>query len=74
VAIHQINELVLQGGSSRKRRSSTWPNQLLAQDSLANRVLRANGTGPEFQHLDTPRLTNGRAIPLRAKRGTRQRA
>lgn len=77
VAIHGIDKLVLQEGFQPKTEVFYLTEStlcLLAQDSLAGRVLRANCTGIEFRHLDTLWLTSGRTITVRTKWGTRQRA
>jgi hypothetical protein len=77
VRIHWIDKLVLQEGFQPKTEIFSLAEKtlcLLAQDPLAGRVLRANCTGLEFQHLDTPDFTSGRTITVRTKWGTRQRA
>ena len=76
VAIHGIDKLILQEGFKPKTEILYLAEPtlcLLAQDSLAGRVLRANCTGLEFRHLDTPRFTSGRTVTVRTKWGIAQR-
>ncbi len=76
LVIRRIEKLVLQEGFQPKTEIfylAEPPLCLLAQDSLAARVLQANCTGLEFQHLDTPDWTVGRTITVRTKRGIAQR-
>jgi hypothetical protein len=75
--IQGIEKLVLEEGFQPKteffnlaERTLCW----LALDSLADRVLRANCTGFEFRHLESPESNLSNApITIRTKCGFRQR-
>ncbi|MEJ1976449.1 MAG: DUF1629 domain-containing protein [Acetobacteraceae bacterium] len=80
VSITSVDKLVLQEGFKPQTEIfylAEVPLCLLALDALAGRVLKANCTGLEFRHLDTPDFTNGSG-PITVRRpevgGTRQRA